>query len=692
MNNLSAYAKRYAEVGFKPFPIRPNDKKPATENGFKDAVSNPADAEKMFRNHRGNIAVTFDDTVFVLDVDLKHGDGYAALEQLENSLGKLPATLTAKTPSGGEHRYFRKSAADYVVNGSNVLAANIDFRTSKGYALVEPSTIEGKAYSFQDDDILAGELTAIAPMPRPWLDALANWKKPTPQTTGQENGTLSEGGRNDSLTRLAGAMRRHGMDLGSIHAALTDHNSTKCNPPLPASEIQSIANSVARYAPEIFHAPEKPVQTFAMPEPVSGAEWLSARATPDCLVDSLFYADVALLVAAGGIGKTTLILYKGIHIVLGRALFGLRIHKPGTVLVITAEDSREMLVARLRAIASAMSLTEAEKKVVMENFRISDLSGNGFRLTEVEHDVVKPSSGCDLIIEVCQTLRPVLIVIDPAVSFGVGESRVNDAEQGLIEAARRLRRALNCCVLYIHHSGKANGREKTVDQYSGRGGSAFADGARMVHVLVNLTPAEWLDATGTDLLPGESGLLLARPKMSYCAPVGDILIKRTGYKFEHVQRVVNSKQTMLDGAANQVWQLLNFELGQGRYHTQNTLELLDIGLKRGVIRAAVGWLHGAQRVEYRNMPNATKGGKRQYLHPTTAPIDNGAPIEFIPKNEGNHADENSSFWCAPPIGNSPVAHQRLQDEPLISYGTPNNDGAPMAHPAHQSIGHVVVEL
>ena len=92
-------------------------------------------------------------------------------------------------------------------------------------------------------------------------------------------------------------------------------------------------------------------------------------------------------------------------------------------------------------------------------------------------------------------------------SFGVGESRVNDAEQGLIEAFRIIRNQLDCCVEGIHHTGKANARDKSTDQYSGRGGSALADGARMVAVLYTLTPSEWLQATGTSLGADESGLV-----------------------------------------------------------------------------------------------------------------------------------------------------------------------------------------
>jgi RecA-family ATPase len=51
------------------------------------------------------------------------------------------------------------------------------------------------------------------------------------------------------------------------------------------------------------------------------------------------------------------------------------------------------------------------------------------------------------------------------------------------EVTEKQGKVKNCCVRYIHHSGKQNGRDKATDQYAGRGGSAFADGCRMVHVL-----------------------------------------------------------------------------------------------------------------------------------------------------------------------------------------------------------------
>lgn len=455
------------------------------------------------------------------------------------------------------------------------------------------------------------------------------------------------------------------------------------------NKFSAIEESTAKgreYLDEIAAAMQTKVPDFAAPEAISTPEWINARSTPDCIVKDYLFADVAVFIAAGGMGKTTLKLFEAIHIALGLPLYGLTINKPGTVLIITAEDSREMLVARLREIAKTMELTDAQIAIVMQRVLISDVSGTGFKVTEVRGDVVKPSAGINFIIEACQTIKPVLIIIDPAVSFGVGESRVNDAEQGLIEAARKLRKALNCCIQYIHHSGKQNARDKAVDQYAGRGGSAFADGARMVHVLQSLTPEEWRNETGTELSTGESGLRLARPKMSYCPPVGDILIRRTGYRFDHVERVITSKQAKLDMAVNQVWQLLTFELSQGRYHSKNTLESLDIGLKRGEIRGALGCLLASQRIELRDVPNAGKGGKHTYLHPIASPDKTANQTENALKNDASLASEKTVIASPPPIGNSLAANLPPPVEPFFFYASPDIDGEPMAKLANQGGG------
>jgi len=355
-------------------------------------------------------------------------------------------------------------------------------------------------------------------------------------------------------------------------------------------------------------------------------------------VSRLIYADVRLMIAPGGTGKTTLMLHEAICIALGLPLWGHDIGRPGTVVILTAEDSREMLTARLRSMAHAMNLAPEQAAMIMERVRLSDVSGLGFKLTVVEDDVVLPSDKIDMLIAGLIPLKPSMVVIDPAVSFGVGESRVNDAEQGLIEAARRLRNGLNCCVQYIHHTGKANARERSVDQYAGRGGSAFADGSRMVCVMAPIGRDEWLLATGQLLLEGEHAIRLALPKLSYCAPQQDILIRRTGYLFEHVERAENGNTAVLDANADMIYRLLISELKEERRHTRNTLEVVT-SLKRADLRSAIHWLVASGRVLDKAFKRPGSRGGSRYLHPVVPGDESDPNEEIVPEGDCVPRDE-----------------------------------------------------
>jgi|GEM_PF-1593427 len=272
--------------------------------------------------------------------------------------------------------------------------------------------------------------------------------------------------------------------------------------------------------------------TFA---PISSEEWSAARIAPRCVVENYLYADVAALIAPGGVGKTTTVLYEATHIALGWSLYGNKVMSPGPVCILTAEDDREMLVARLRSLCSALDMTDEQLDLVRRRVLIRYVGGEDFRLCAVSRDMVTVSPQVGELVEALRPLAPVLVIVDPAVSFGVGEQRVNDAEQGLIQACRKIRDTLGCCVRLVHHTGKANAREQKVDQYAGRGGSAMADGARMVHVLTSLTPEQWQKETGRQLGPEMSGLRITPAKLSYCPPQPLIYVERSGYSYEQVE-------------------------------------------------------------------------------------------------------------------------------------------------------------
>src|SRR5262249_38827853 len=61
---------------------------------------------------------------------------------------------------------------------------------------------------------------------------------------------VPQGCRNARLTSLAGSMRKRDMAQTSLLAALLAENEARCRPPLSDAEVQRIARSVGRYAPD----------------------------------------------------------------------------------------------------------------------------------------------------------------------------------------------------------------------------------------------------------------------------------------------------------------------------------------------------------------------------------------------------------------------------------------------------------
>jgi hypothetical protein len=62
----------------------------------------------------------------------------------------------------------------------------------------------------------------------------------------------------------------------------------------------------------------------------------------------------------------------------------------------------------------------------------------------------------------------------------------NDRMEALITACDRIAIAINGACVLVHHTGKSQGRDKVIDLYSGRGGSALGDNTRSMIVLTRL--------------------------------------------------------------------------------------------------------------------------------------------------------------------------------------------------------------
>jgi RecA-family ATPase len=229
---------------------------------------------------------------------------------------------------------------------------------------------------------------------------------------------------------------------------------------------------------------------------------------------------------------------------------------------------------------------------------------------------------------------PAVVVFDPLASFGASEQAVNDNEQALITAARRIVRGLRCCVRFVHHTGKANARAATMDQYTGRGGSALADGSRMTTVLQRWEPSE-----ETTLRPppgcrpdGNSSItILVRAKLSYAPPnLPAIWIKRTGFTFEHFTELRLTPDEAAKARADQIETYLTSQFKRGRYWTARTLEdKREHGLSKRELKAALAELRASGRVVDIPLPkDQVQGRRRTFLCPVhcAAEVDAGCAM------------------------------------------------------------------
>ena len=175
-------------------------------------------------------------------------DGMHAEETWQKTGINLPETAKVWTPSGGYHLVFRTSAllkkakpkrnvriveatcnctprcgVDFLVHGISVIPPT-------------PNYFEDGDYPLEDAVELPDEVVRLA---------LSKRKKDRVKFDGK----IPDGMRNDTLTSIAGRLRRKGASRDEIAKRLHQVNRTRCDPPKEDDVIERIAASVARYDP-----------------------------------------------------------------------------------------------------------------------------------------------------------------------------------------------------------------------------------------------------------------------------------------------------------------------------------------------------------------------------------------------------------------------------------------------------------
>ena len=231
--------KALIDRGWAVFPCAPNEKKPLTAHGFKDATRSHFRAMQWWsQSPNANIGIATGEVsgkIAIVDVDVKNGA--KGRESLASLKGITP-TLTCATPSGGWHLYYRMPGP---LRSRNGILPGVDLKADGGYVVGPGSEIDGSPYEWMDSAV------PIAPLPEAITDLL---ERPSENRNGsplEPESVIGEGLRNETLASIAGTMRRKGLAVDEIAAALRVVNTRRCQPPLPDHEVETIAASISKY-------------------------------------------------------------------------------------------------------------------------------------------------------------------------------------------------------------------------------------------------------------------------------------------------------------------------------------------------------------------------------------------------------------------------------------------------------------
>lgn len=300
-------ALTYASWGWRVLPVIPNDKRPATAHGVNDATSDQEQIRDWWtKNPDYNIGIAAGEAsgIVVFDIDPRNG-GDDSWDAFIKEHGDTPDGAYQLTAGGGQH---------YIANWQDgikscELRPGVDLLANGRYFLASPSNINGKSYEWEAS---SDPFDGVAPftIPEAWRAAMAVRKV---ISNASESGLIT-GNRNAGLTAIAGSMRHYGLSEHEIHAALMVANATRCEIPLPASEVAQIAHSVARYAPESDVAADMALGAQGMQSLLQAPKTMDVDYLPDRLkateyvIDGFIGMGLTILAGEPGGGKTSIIV------------------------------------------------------------------------------------------------------------------------------------------------------------------------------------------------------------------------------------------------------------------------------------------------------------------------------------------------------------------------------------------------
>ena len=368
MTSLRTAAAKYASLGYAIIPVhwiredgscscgdwsctKPG-KHPIGKHGASDPILDAETAARQWEElPHANIGIVAGPTGWlIVDIDSEqardHFKSIADYETVE-AMRNAPISKTGK----GWHFVFRDDERAYSPSVGTGQDTGIDIRAGVSFIVAPPSThVSGHQYSW-----INATPPFDAPQPTRWLRNYIETRRSNDRTILEDALKIPEGSRNKTIAELAGVMRRRGFNEEESRNALTSVNNRANNPPLPQSEINATAHSIAKHAPSDVPLSLE-IATTSTDDLVNRMRALSthhlvtADPTPLSWVwdDYLAPGTLNMLHGDGGLGKSYLSLKIAEQMLQhdGGELFGKKI-RPGGVVILDGENAENQIHHRI---------------------------------------------------------------------------------------------------------------------------------------------------------------------------------------------------------------------------------------------------------------------------------------------------------------------------------------------------------
>lgn len=439
---LNEYARNYPTLGFAIHPLVPKRKEPLTRNGCKDASKDPNIISAWLnRWHDANIGIATGSVsgIWVLDVDGE--DGEASLRDLLQKYGDLPKTKEAITGSGGRHIYFLMPPDTKVFNSVKTLAPGLDVRGDGGYVVAPPSIHpNGKSYEWSEN---SAETIQAAPE---WLLNLLKKpiNSPIPGVAADWRELVkgvSEGQRNDALTRVSGALLASKLDPDIALELCFGWNDSFCEPPMDYEEVERTFNSIAQREASKLKPEDGDVELVCLADvKMEKIDWL----WPDRI------ARGKLTVIAGdpGLGKSQITANIAAIVSAGQKWpDASTTATTASVLILSAEDDMADTI-KPRLVAAGGDVKNCH---ILKAVTSTDNKGNKIpRGFDLKRDVGSLEK------TIAKLGNVSLIIIDPISAYmGKTDSNNNSEVRGLLAPLTELAEKANVAVVVVTHLNKS---------------------------------------------------------------------------------------------------------------------------------------------------------------------------------------------------------------------------------------------